>query len=427
MKKNIMCDRQDFLKQAEMLIDQHPVVLLESQLEGQSENQTSWLAANPCVEITAVGNKITTKIDGSQESTFSNDPWQSFRKIRNDYPGWYFGYLGYDLKNFTENLHSNNPDLTGAPDMYFFKPDQLIKYDHQTGITEVIKGRMDEWKKPVRESFYNVGEIKQMTKRRDYLDRINQAQKMIKEGEFYEINLSHTLCSTFQGDPFALYQAMKKKGPVPFGAYLSLDRHVVCSASPERFLCKRGERVFSQPIKGTAPREQDPEKDRVAKSRLLGSEKDRAENLMIVDLVRHDLSRVAKPGSVRVPELFDLQSFETVHQLISTVEGLVGPEVDPVDILKNCFPMGSMTGAPKIRAMEIIEELEDYKRGIYSGAVGYISPDHDFDFNVVIRSAVLSGSQLIYPVGGAITSGSKPEEEWEETLVKARALPGFQM
>ncbi|MEX0770225.1 MAG: aminodeoxychorismate synthase component I [Balneolaceae bacterium] len=425
MQNSHIYGKKKFLAHVEALSEQTPMLLLESQQEGHSSNQYSWLAADPKVEITAFGNRITTKAAGLKERVGSGNPWQAFREIRKKYPGWYFGYFGYDLKNFTENLYSNNSDLCKTPDMYFFQPERLLRYHHLTGMIDPIKGRWGELQESVEIPDFRLGKIEQATRREDYLSRIKQAQERIREGEFYEINLTHSLYSIFEGSPFALYQAMKRKGPVPFGAFLSADGYAVSCASPERFLCKRGERVFSQPIKGTAARHSDPKKDRLTQKNLIDSEKDRAENLMIVDLVRHDISRVAKPGSVRVPVLFELQSFETVHQLISTIEGEVVRDTDPVDILKNCFPMGSMTGAPKISAMETIEELEDYKRGIYSGAIGYISPDHDFDFNVVIRSAILSDNRLVYPVGGAITSGSDPKDEWEETLVKARALPGF--
>ena len=185
-------------------------------------------------------------------------------------------------------------------------------------------------------------------------------------------------------------------------------------------LSKRGKKISSQPIKVTISRSEGDDESRI--KALSNSEKERAENLMIVDLVRNDMSRVAKEGSVKVSNLFEIQSFETVHQMVSTVEGDVKEGIDSIDILKACFPMGSMTGAPKVAAMRSIEELEDYKRGIYSGAIGYFTPYDDFDFSVVIRTAIIEGEYLVYPVGGAITSDSDPELEWEETLVKAHAI-----
>jgi para-aminobenzoate synthetase component 1 len=199
------------------------------------------------------------------------------------------------------------------------------------------------------------------------------------------------------------------------------DEISVCCLSPERFLGRNGKRVFSQPIKGTMQRGNTQEEDAALKEALRSSAKDRAENLMIVDLVRNDLGRIAKKGTVHVHDLFEIQSFGTVHQMISTVEAET--EIgNPIDIIQACYPMGSMTGAPKISAMKSIEELENYRRGIYSGAIGYIKPDGDFDFNVVIRTAIIRNEALYYSVGGAVTGDSDPLSEWEETLVKARAL-----
>lgn len=218
-----------------------------------------------------------------------------------------------------------------------------------------------------------------------------------------------------------IYRKMRDVNPVPFGGFIQTDSFSVCSASPERFLKKTGRKILSEPIKGTVPTSENQEEDRRLKEILL-NEKNKAENLMIVDLVRHDLSLIAETGSVKVSKLFDIQTFGTVHQLISSVEATALSGISPVDIIKSCFPMGSMTGAPKIEVMKSIDELEMYKRGIYSGAIGYITPDGDFDFNVVIRSAIIQNKKLIYPVGGAITGDSEPDEEWHETEVKARAI-----
>ena len=264
-------------------------------------------------------------------------------------------------------------------------------------------------------------DIVYQTSREQYLRIIRQAQHQIKEGDFYEINISHQLRMAFDGEPWRLYQRMKEVGPVPFGAYVQMDDLVVCSQSPERFLRKEGRQVVSQPIKGTAERGRTDSDDDALKTKLLSSDKERAENLMIVDLVRNDLGRIARQGTVKVPELFSIQSFDTVHQMVSTVKA-EAEETDPIAILEACFPMGSMTGAPKISAMKTIEKLEGYRRGVYSGAIGYITPEGDFDFNVVIRTALLKEGQLYYAVGGAITSDSDPEQEWQETLIKARAL-----
>ncbi|MDX1591299.1 MAG: anthranilate synthase component I family protein, partial [Balneolaceae bacterium] len=241
------------------------------------------------------------------------------------------------------------------------------------------------------------------------------------EGDFYELNFSYPIQGEYRGDPLDLYVNMRAINPVPIGAYIRTGNLHVCCSSPERYLKKTGSQIISEPIKGTAARHPNPGEDAKQKESLL-NEKNRAENLMIVDLVRHDLSRIAKTDTVRVSRLYDVQSFGTVHQLISTVTAEAMPDSDPVDVLEICFPMGSMTGAPKIAVMEAIEELEIYKRGIYSGAIGYITPTGDFDFNVVIRTALIQKNNLVYPVGGAITGDSDPKDEWEETLIKSRVL-----
>lgn len=412
-----------------------PLLLLESQLHGHPASRKSILALSPIQTIEAYGDRITIS-EGEKSRTLRENPWQALAELRREHPGWYVGYLGYDLKNYTETLQSQSSDPVGAPDLFFFRPGELLVMDHSSGmlstptgigleltalLTECINESNPEMEKEIPASI-RLHSFASTTSGEEYIAKIRHAQHRIREGEFYEINLSHLLQGQFSGESFDLYRRMRERGPVPFGAYMKWRRWRVCSASPERFLCREGTRLFSQPIKGTAPRMIDPEQDRRVRETLLNSEKERAENLMIVDLVRHDLSKVAIPGTIRVPELFSLHQFETVHQLISTVEGRVDPELDSVEILQACFPMGSMTGAPKIRAMQVIEELEEYRRGIYSGAIGYLAPSGDFDFNVVIRTAILNENRLFYPVGGAITSDSDPQDELEETWVKVRAL-----
>lgn len=401
-----------------------PLILLASQLKDHPSNRYSILGTNPDVIIQA--RNSTVVIEAGDERIEKNiNPWRALREIRKEHPGWYMGYLGYDLKNQIEKLSSDNPDYINAPDLFFFRPEKLLVYDHSENRLVQVTGINPE---DVRDAAnvisdkLKIADLHSVTSESEYMDKIYSAKERIREGDFYEINLSHMIRGIFEGDGFELYNQMRQTGPVPFGAYLRWNGFEVCSASPERFLSREFNRVYSQPIKGTAPRLQSAEEDRESARKLLESEKNRAENLMIVDLVRHDLSKISNPGSIRVPELFQLQSFKTVHQLISTIEGRVEDDIDSVDILKSCFPMGSMTGAPKIRAMKAIEEFEDYRRGIYSGAIGYIKPNHNFDFNVVIRSAILKDGDLFYPVGGAITSDSNPEEELEETYIKARAL-----
>jgi len=351
------------------------------------------------------------------------NPWKALKNFYSQSEGWILGVTGYDLKNYSENLSSENPKIAEVPDMYFMEPELLIEINNDK--LHIIKGIeiYDKISSAARSA-----EIEKVTfslspviSEEEYVTSVNRIKEKITAGDFYELNYSYPMVGSFEGDPFELYNGMKKVNPVPFAAFVYTQQFSVCCSSPERFLKKTGLKILSEPIKGTSRRSDIPEIDLQYKQELL-NEKNRAENVMIVDLVRHDMSTVSKVGSVRVSKLFDLQTFDTVHQLISSVESVVEEDVHVVDIIKNCFPMGSMTGAPKIEVMKFIEQIECYRRGMYSGAIGYITPDGDFDFNVVIRSAIVHNNKLVYPVGGAITSDSVPAAEWEETQVKAKSI-----
>lgn len=395
------------------------LIFLESQKKDHPASTASFLAAEPRSWIKSNGKEIRIFRDGKVSVFTGKNVWEELQRFRNETNGWLFGYFGYDVKNDIEDLISGNKNLNSIPDLFFMEPGVLLRIS-ANGEEEVLIGELPEVaKKADFDRSFRIHENHKIPKE-EYLKKVEKAQFQISEGEYYEVNLSHPLTFSFEGSELGLYQRMKEIGPVPFASYLSVDGIHICCSSPERFLSRQNDRVWSQPIKGTSSR--NGENDTHSISALQSSEKDRAENLMIVDLVRNDLNRIAEKGTVKVKDLFEIQSFETVHQMVSTVECKVDPQKDSVEIIKACFPMGSMTGAPKIAAMKAIEELEDYKRGIYSGAIGYFKPDGDFDFNVVIRTAIIENGSLVYPVGGAITSDSVPEDEWEETLVKARAL-----
>ena len=344
-----------------------------------------------------------------------------------------FGYLTYDLKNQIEKLQSNHMDGIQFPNLYFFVPEHLLIIDknHQIIFKSNQFNSFEEWlqtsdnKKNTETSNQKICTLKQRISKENYLENIEKIKNHILEGDVYELNY----CMEFFDDnaninPTEIYQKLKAKSPVPFGAYLKyFDQYLIC-ASPERFICKQNNQLISQPIKGTVKRNLlDEEKDNELKASLLNSEKERAENLMIVDLVRNDLAHSSKIGSVKVDELFGIYSFQQVHQMISTVSSTIKDEVNPIDAIKHAFPMGSMTGAPKVMAMELIEQYEQTKRGLYSGAVGYFTPEGNFDFNVVIRSIQYNKTNhyLNIMVGGAITFDSIAEQEYEECLLKAQA------
>jgi para-aminobenzoate synthetase component I len=401
------------------------LILLESQDISHPSSQKSYLACRPSAVIYGTDNRITVIKEGKTVHKEMN-PWEAIRSFRRESPGWLFGYLGYDLKNHSEKLVSSNPALIETPDFYLMQPEVIMVLEN--GRWEMIRGVADDLlsasvplPKEQKPGVYDEIKPVPLISREQYLDSVSQIKNDIAEGEYYELNYSYPIESSFSGSPYQLYKKMREINPVPFGSFIRTGDFSICCASPERFLKKTGNRILSEPIKGTSGRSENEEEDIELKSRLL-NEKNKAENLMIVDLVRHDMSLVANPGSVRVTKLFDIQTFGTVHQLISSVEAEVQPEADPVEIIRACFPMGSMTGAPKIRVMKAIEQYEIYRRGIYSGAIGYIDPDGNFDFNVVIRSAIISGNKLLYPVGGAITSDSDAEDEWQETVIKSRVL-----
>lgn len=346
---------------------------------------------------------------------------------------WIFGHLGYDIKNQIENLSSEHPDGIQFPDLFFFVPAAVISLKDQTLEIEVYDGTdATDIYASIKAAPLIVNRpqppiaVQPKMNKQQYLATIQQLKQHIQRGDCYEINYCQEFfAKDIDIEPLNLYLQLTKVSPNPFACYYRLtDKYLLC-ASPERFLQKKRDRLLSQPIKGTIPRHHtDPEADQKLIEQLQNSEKDKSENVMVVDLVRNDLSKVCQQGSVEVTELFGIYSFPQVHQMISTVAGVLDPSNHFTDIIKACFPMGSMTGAPKKRVMELIEQYEQSKRGLYSGAVGYISPSGDFDFNVVIRSILYNSSNqyLGYQVGGGITFYSDPEKEYEECLVKAAAI-----
>lgn len=346
---------------------------------------------------------------------------------------WLLGHINYDLKNELEQLVSNHSDYIRFPEFYFFEPLILIRFnERQLAIEasdpqEVFDAINRVESAPVEDlARINPSIIKSRISREEYISIVGKLQQHILRGDCYEINF----CQEFYMDqadidPVSIYRQLSNISPNPFSAlYKVKDKWLIC-ASPERFLKKEGKKILTQPIKGTSKRVPgDNIRDEQSKKELFFSNKDRSENVMVVDLMRNDLSRICEEGTVKVDELYGIYSFPQVHQMISTVSGELKNNISFSDILKATFPMGSMTGAPKKRVMELIERYEKIKRGIFSGAVGYISPENDFDFNVVIRSIMYNSSAnyLSFQTGSGITFYSDPEKEWEECLLKAEAI-----
>jgi para-aminobenzoate synthetase component I len=353
-----------------------------------------------------------------------------------------FGFLTYDLKNDLEDLNSENFDGLEIPSFHFFEPEILLKMGRQK--VEVLKHpnlpKTSVWfdVKP-REIFEQIentdilatpksvfkGKIEQRFTEKEYLETVETIQEHIQKGDIFEMNF----CQEFYAehvefDPVTFFLRLNRFAKAPFSAFYKLEDQYLACASPERYLKKTGQKLTSQPIKGTAPRGATPEEDQVLKQDLKADRKNRSENVMIVDLVRNDLGKVAQTGSVQVSELFGVYTFPTVHQLISTVEATLQPHLNIIDVLRASFPMGSMTGAPKVRALQLIEQYEKTRRGLYSGAVGYISENGDFDFNVVIRSVLYDAKKhyLSFQVGSAIVADSVPKDEYAECFTKIQGI-----
>lgn len=373
------------------------------------------------------------KKNGQQKRAFKQ--LQAFYDQKKD---WLFGFLSYDLKNEVEQLESHNIDGVKMPSLCFFQPSIVVELRKSGQLVISVLDGID-WTPqlvftdlmtypfeytPIKITQNKLQLIPRMS-RVDYLQKVQQLQNHILHGNVYEINL----CQEFYAqnaviDPLTTFKKLNDLTTAPFAAFLKWQNHYLLCASPERFLKKVGNKLISQPIKGTAKRHTDPATDVQLKIDLVNDPKERAENVMIVDLVRNDLTRSAKFGTIKVEELFGVYTFKTVHHLISTITAELRDHEPLTQAIKHTFPMGSMTGAPKIMAMQLIEQYERTKRGLYAGSVGYIAPDGNFDFNVVIRSILYNTKDkyVSTQVGGAITYDSIPEKEYEECLIKARAM-----
>jgi para-aminobenzoate synthetase component 1 len=367
----------------------------------------------------------------------AGDAFAGFKTFAQQKKDWLFGGFGYDLKNELERLQSGHPDRIGFPDLFFFQPETVAGIRraaagshweieiHTLSLPPRLVWEAIQAQTPAAPEPGDTIALRPRIPKAEYLNTVAAIRQHIIDGDVYEMNLCQEFyAEQVQIQPAPTFRRLNNLTRAPFAAYLRWQgRHLLC-ASPERFLRKEGSTLVSQPIKGTRRRHPDPGTDALVRQELAQSQKDRAENVMIVDLVRNDLARHCLPGTVRVEELFGVYSFQTVHQLISTVAGTLRPGAHPLDALRDAFPMGSMTGAPKVMAMDLIERYERSRRGLYSGALGYCTPEGDFDFNVVIRSILYhEGAQyLSCQVGGAIVYDSVPEQEYEECLVKAAAM-----
>ena len=407
-----------------------------------------------------------TIVDWGRYSYIAVDPWKILRSTREkpisldylqselnkytldtipDLPpfqGGVAGYFSYELGTKLEDVPRAKTDDLKIPDFMVGFYDVVVAFDHKrrqawifssglpTGDLATAQSRLDHIKQKLFEDNvhpwevpFQAGNLYSPFDSHSYPPLVQKVIDFIYAGDIYQANLTRRYQTHYTGDPFNLYRRLRQQNPAPFAAYIKDETHIIASASPERFLKLTDQHVETKPIKGTARRDlNNPAHDRQLSVDLMNSDKDRAENLMIVDLMRNDLSRVCVPGTVKVPKLLDVETYATVHHLVSTVEGHLEKDKDAVDLLKATFPGGSITGAPKIRAMEIIATLEPTCRGVYCGSIGFIGFDGSMDLNIAIRTFVLTNDMLTFQVGGGIVADSDPIAEYEETRTKAKGM-----
>lgn len=375
-------------------------------------------------------------VDALEELQTTTNAFESLKLFHENTTERIFGFLSYDLKNQLETLYSNNFDGIGFHPTYFFKPRYILSikgdsvsfnrnYPEAFEIMEQINSQKLNLTTANQQLTTGITQLIPRTPKEKYIANVNRIKSQIEEGDFYELNY----CCEFYAEataiePLSVFKKLNDSASAPFSSFFKLDDKYLLCSSPERFLKKQGTQLISQPIKGTIRKGKDAQENEQLKQKLQNDSKERAENVMIVDLVRNDLAKSSKPGTVKVAELFGVYEFKRVIQLISTVTSQIKDNVHFVDAIKNAFPMGSMTGAPKVEVMKNIEQYEDQKRGLYSGALGYISASGDFDFNVVIRSVLYNASRSYISVqaGGAITFDANAEQEYEELLLKAKGM-----
>lgn len=431
-------------------------VFLDSAVDMQGMGRYSFIARDPFVVFSSIGLSISIR-DDKGTTIREGNPFQILKDLLHTYrtdkvmgfpplTGGVIGYFGYDMGHLLEKIPDNKTESKDVPDCCVGFYDTVLIFDHYenktyisaTGFPEmeeekrlfrakrritelltVIKEarHLDIPKQPVAHGDY----VAHMTKDA-YCNMVEKAIDYITAGDIFQVNLSQKFSTVLTADPLDLYRYLRHINPAPFAAYLHFAEVIVASASPERYLLLQDRRVETRPIKGTRPRGADVESDQILKQELLNSEKDQAELVMIIDLERNDLGRVCEYGSVQVPDLIRLEEYATVFHLVSTVTGRLTMDKDITDVIMASFPGGSITGAPKVRAMEIIEEQETARRGIYTGSIGYIDFNGDADFNITIRTVVIKNGQAHFHVGGGIVADSVPELEYQETLDKGRAL-----
>ena len=420
-------------------------VYLDSGQPASQYGRYDILAAAPFMTLTT--DSLITEIQGHEGSRSSSEnPFILLKQALEPYAvqacelpfcGGAIGYFGYDLARRLEHLLTHAEDGEHMPQMMIGIYDWVVLVDHRVQRAWLVSHGLDaktreQWstlcqlfEQPATTTGGTFRVTSPITSNMDlpfYSKAFDKIKHYIHEGDCYQVNLSQRFAAQAEGDPWAAYLHLRSISPAPFLAYMNFPEAQVLSASPERFIQVMGSHVETRPIKGTRPRSENPEQDRANAEELRNSLKDRAENLMIVDLLRNDISKSCALGSVQTKRLFSLESFANVHHLVSTVTGTLASGKSALDILRDCFPGGSVTGAPKLRAMQIIEELEPHRRGVYCGAIGYIGFDGNMDTNIAIRTAVYSAGEFRFWAGGGIVADSEMRKEYSETLDKASSM-----
>ncbi len=432
---------------------------LDSSGPGQACRDTgrySFMGCEPFLIFKSKGRSVILEWRDGKREDFASDPFIVLKKIFDRYridadrempfTSGGVGYFSYDLKRFIEKLPDTARDDLSLHDCVMGFYDCVITFDilnkkayiassgmpeaDQASISSQARERLKYFKRLIADTgaqtdtplFHPSDSLKSNFSKAAYMEAIEKAKEYIRRGDIYQVNLSQRFEVELKAPPFALYSRLRKINPAPFSSYLGFADTVIASSSPERFLLKRGGYIETRPIKGTRPRGRDAFADAMMEKELLASPKDASEHVMIVDLERNDLGKICEYGSVKVSELSILEKYSTVFHLVSTVSGKLKNGIGPIDCIQAAFPGGSITGAPKIRSMEIIEELEPVKRSVYTGAIGYISFDGGMDTSIVIRTFVINGGRAYFQVGGGIVADSDPEKEYEETIHKASGL-----
>jgi para-aminobenzoate synthetase component 1 len=438
--------RKDSSELFEALVHLPWAAYLDSGYPYSEQGRYDILSADPVRVLLTRGEETRIVQGDASAETSCDDPFHLLRQALGPvvegidgipFCGGAIGYFGYDLGRRIERLPSLAEDMEHLPEMAVGIYDWSLVLDHQAQRSYLVgqnPARLERYRRliqrvperpaqtPSSDPYRVLGEVCSNMTRDEYLASIARIKRYILDGDCYQVNFAQRFSVAAEGDPWLAYKGLRQLNAAPFGAYLNLPDCKVLSTSPERFLELRGAHVETKPIKGTAPRGEDPIEDMMLAEMLKGSTKDQAENLMIVDLLRNDLGKVCATGSVEVPELFKLESYARVHHLVSKVCGRLAEEEDALSLLRACFPGGSITGAPKLRSMEIIEELESHRRGIYCGSIGYIGFNGDMDSNIAIRTMVHSEGITRLWAGGGIVADSDPEAEYRETYHKASAL-----